>query len=260
MLVKSVIKDFERDGFYVAKGLIDVNAISDLLENIKSSFDNVLNYYGIESGDNYEESMTKLFNYDSEKYKILCGSLWRKLKVFDLLHDVSIRSFIYKNFGWSDIFLPGGQVVHIMDKRLVPPDGYHGISTHQDWPSVMGSLDGMVVWIPLMDIDKNLYPLEVIPGSHDKGMLALSNDPQKPWELDEHSYDSSRFIPVEVEKGDVVFMSYFCIHRSSLNGNGLRLACSTRYDNANEQNFIARVYPTAYTRGVNRYLGDLSKN
>ena len=64
--------------------------------------------------------------------------------------------------------------------------------------------------------------------------------------------DNANFL--EVNKGDIVFLSYFTIHRTSLCGNAdrVRIACSTRYDNANEKTFIKRLYPTAYLRTVNR--------
>ncbi len=259
-MIVNIVTAFESEGFVVARNLLNSSCVDEVVLSIKHSFDNVLNDVGVNLGDSVQDSMQKLYLHDVSKYMLVASSLWRKLQVSDLLHNELIRKFIFKNFGWSDIYLPGGQVVHIMDKRLVPPNGYHGISSHQDWPSVMGSLDGMVIWVPLMDIDRNLYPLEVIPGSHRGGMLAMKNDPERPWEIDESSYDASKFMPVEVQKGDVVFMSYFCVHRSSLNGNGLRLACSTRYDNANEQSFISRVYPTAYTRGVNRLFGQTCKD
>ena len=39
----------------------------------------------------------------------------------------------------------------------------------------------------------------------------------------------------------------------SFNKN-VRIACSTRFDNGYEKNFIDRCYPTAYTRGVERSM------
>jgi hypothetical protein len=254
MLHNNVVKSFERDGFYIAQGLLSPSIISELLENIKSSFDSVLMDFGLDCPNNWQDSMIELFNYDIQKYLSVSASLWRKLKVYDICHHENIRLFIFNHFSWKDIFIPGGQVVHIMSNSLKVPGGYHGISPHQDWLSVKGSLDGLICWIPLMNIDKNLYPLELIPGSHrKKEIFPLKNDPNKPWELDPEFYDDDKFINIDVSIGDVVLMSYFTVHRSSSNGDQrIRLALSTRYDNAHEETFIKRGFPTAYQRVVNR--------
>ena len=62
-------------------------------------------------------------------------------------------------------------------------------------------------------------------------------------------------MPAICEVGDVIFMSNFTVHRSSKKGdNRLRMACSTRYDNANEEAFIERCYPSAYIRSVERKI------
>jgi ectoine hydroxylase-related dioxygenase (phytanoyl-CoA dioxygenase family) len=143
-------------------------------------------------------------------------------------------------------------VVHIQADCLRIPNGYFGLAAHQDFPSVQGSLDGFVVWIPLVDIDKERYPLEVIPESHKEGVLPSIENSDSILEINPGIYNESDFISVECEIGDVVFMSNFTVHRSSQHGNDkLRLACSTRYDNANEKTFIDRCYPSGYQRSVN---------
>ena len=51
-------------------------------------------------------------------------------------------------------------------------------------------------------------------------------------------------------------MSVFTLHRSLREGaaDRMRLALSTRFDNAEEPTFEARAYPTAYQRTVKRDL------
>ena len=135
------------------------------------------------------------------------------------------------------------------------PNGYFGLEAHQDFPSVQGSLDGFVVWVPLVDIDVNRYPLEVIPCSHKNGILPSSENSSASWEIKPECYQEADFVPAICEVGDVIFMSNFTVHRSSKKGdNRLRMACSTRYDNANEEAFIERCYPSAYIRSVERKI------
>jgi len=242
-------------GFFIAKGLLSEFDIFNLNNSLKQTYDNVLFYLSIKEGINLQDSMQKLFNEDNQKYLLVTSSLWRKKSVNDLLNHKKINDYVIDNFGFDDIFLPGGQVVHIMGKSLMLP-GYEGISTHQDWPSVRGSLDGLIIWIPLLDINSQNFPLELIPSSNKLGMYPLKNEVNSPWEIDPNSYDENDFVALDVNVGDVVFMTYFTVHRTSklFSGNGFRISISTRYDNGSEKTFIERSFPTAYKRIVDRLL------
>lgn len=250
----NLVNNFNNDGFLIAKELIDKNETKKITLNIKKSFDRVLESIKKDPAVDLESSMQRLFEENIEKYLACASSLWRKQMVSNFLNSPCIINYLSDNFGWRDIYLPGGQAVHIMDDKLKIPGGYHGIQAHQDWPSVGGSRDGLVIWIPLMDVDKSNFPLEVIAGSHKRGMYPLKGDEHSPWEIDPKSYVENEFEVVEMEEGDVLFMSYFTVHRSGLGDGGFRISLSTRYDNADDENFIQRVYPTRYSRSVNRIL------
>ena len=60
-------------------------------------------------------------------------------------------------------------------------------------------------------------------------------DPERlgPWEA------------IDCDPGDVVAFSSFLVHRTAA-GPGLRIAISTRFNNAAEPSFIERGYPTPY--------------
>lgn len=253
-MTRTALESWQADGFLVAQALLAPPRVDATVVSLKHAYDKVLQARGLPVGDSIDRSMKNLHGTDLDSYLKVTGALWRKLPVYELLHDPAIAGFLNELLGWQDIFIPGGQVVHLMSDMLRTPGGYHGFSAHQDWPSVRGSLDGLVVWVPLMDIDAGLYPLEVIPGSHRAGQLPLKQDPDNPWEIRPDCYDAADFLPVEVNKGDVVFMSNFTVHRSSPQGplERVRLACSTRYDNGDEPSFIERCYPSAYRRSVDR--------
>ncbi|MBK2267747.1 phytanoyl-CoA dioxygenase family protein [Francisella philomiragia] len=246
-----VYLEYSEKGFYLAKGLLDKSLIDITTKSLKKHFDNQLSLLQQSIPDNLYASMKQLHKLDIERYKKTTGSLWRKISLYNLHHDL-IQSYVGKHFGFDEIVIPGGQVIHIQAESLKIPNGYFGFNPHQDYPSVQGSLDGFVVWIPLVDIDKNKYPLEVIPSSHKNGVLP-SIEKDTGWEIKPEYYNEKDFIPLECQVGDVVFMSNFTVHRSSQTGDDrLRIACSTRYDNADEISFIERCYPSAYIRTVHR--------
>lgn len=246
---------FRADGFFVAKGLMDLNSVEQVKKSLTRTFSNQLAVISSshEVNDIFH-GLKALYQLDIERYKKVVAALWRKESVYRLMHDSKITTFLNQKFGWNEMFVPGGQVVHIMSNELKIPNGYFGLGPHQDFPSVQGSLDGVVVWLPLVEIDKDNFPLEVIPGSHKLGLAPMKGGGISSWEIDDSWYDEKQFVPVEIEVGDVVFMSMFTIHRSSIIGKDgrYRIAISTRFDNAEEPTFIERAYPSAYIRSVHR--------
>jgi phytanoyl-CoA hydroxylase len=117
---------------------------------------------------------------------------------------------------------------------------------------LQGSLDTVIVWIPFMDVNMTNFPVEFIPGSH-LGGLYSGKILEYLYEIDQNCYNENDFIPGEMGFGDVLFMSSFLLHRTSLgNSTGLRIAGTIRYENASESTYVERVYPHAQKRFVNR--------
>ena len=249
------INYFKSNGFFVAKGLLDKQSVGVVRRSItKTFFDQLAGISTVVEEDDIFSAMHTLYQHDIDRYKKAAGAIWRKLDVYQLMHDPKIIGFLRNKFGWQDIFVAGGQVAHIMAHELKIPGGYFGLVPHQDFPSVQGSLDGVIVWLPLAKVDRDNFPLEVIPGSHKRGLLPMVDNGNTSWEIRPDQYQEEDFIPVTVDVGDVIFISMFTVHRSSKNGTPgrYRLALSTRFDNGNEATFIERCYPSAYERNVHR--------
>jgi len=259
-LITAQLKEYRENGFYIAKGLLDEASVSAVRQSIAKTF---LDQLAVVSPPSVNldlfEAMKDLHSLDIDRYKKTAGALWRKLDCYELLHDCRITAFLRHNFGWRDIFVPGGQVAHIMSHELRIPDGYFGQVSHQDFLSVRGSLDCVIVWVPLVDVGKDNFPVEVIPGSHRKGLLPTLGRGSSAWEVKPDCYSEREFIGIEVQAGDVVFLSVFTIHRTSTHGKQgrYRLALSTRFDNADERTFLARAYPTAYIRSMSNEPHDM---
>ena len=110
----------------------------------------------------------------------------------------------------------------------------------------------IVVWAPLTKVSIDNFPLLVVPGSHQSGLLQGSIT-ENLFEIDPSSYNVDAFTPIEAMPGDVVFMSGWTIHKTGIDGcNGLRMAASIRFENAAEETFVSRNYPCAYGKTVNR--------
>lgn len=254
-LVSEELRSYLQHGYYCAKSLLPIKDVERVRESFAKTFSEQIQLTQTSAASHELLSLMKeLFETDIERYKKVVASLWRKLDVYQLMHHPKIIEFLNVKFGWSDIVVPGGQVVLIMSKELKIPGGYFGLAPHQDFPSVQGSLDGVIVWIPLTEVTANNFPLEVVPKSHLHGLLPRDANKEASWEVTPESYRDDDFEKIIASPGDVVFMSLFTLHRSAIDGDigKLRIALSTRFDNADEPSFQQRAYPSAYLRSVHR--------
>jgi ectoine hydroxylase-related dioxygenase (phytanoyl-CoA dioxygenase family) len=136
-------------------------------------------------------------------------------------------------------------VLYFNAERLAKKEVYWRLSAHQDWRSMQGSLDAVVVWIPVVDVDRSLGALEVIPGSHRWGLL--ESDLVDGYGKVKEPLPTSNVVPVEVERGDALFFSAFLVHRSGTNvTDAIRWSCHFRYNNLQEKTFIQRGFPHPY--------------
>lgn len=256
------LKRYQAEGYCIVKGLIPSAVCKRVLKEMDAIFASQLQSLRLrpipfKSEGTLYANMAKLFAADANAYLAAARHLNKLLSVQDLLFHESVRTY-FKRFGLPLLSVPTSPVVSIMGEKLKIPGGYHGLAPHQDWPSMQGSLDALVIWTPLMDVDDVNFPLQVIPQSHLRGMWEGSNTTAAR-EIDPQLYDDDDFVSVIVERGDVVLMSAFTVHRTGVTYDGqecsgLRIACNTRVENSAENTFVKRQFPCAYRRTVEREL------
>ncbi len=259
--MNNIKESYNKNGYHIAKSSLDQSQIDNIISSISFVLKQQLRLLSISFAE-YEDSdidglynkMSLLFQADLARYIKVIKSLSNLKSVYELFFSRNIKNLL-EQMDIHHSMVPTGPVLHIMSSDLKIPNGYYGLPPHQDYPSMCGSIDAPILWIPLVDIDKNLYPLELIPQSHKKGVLP-GKISENCYEIDNSYYQESDFIKVEVEKRDAVIMSPFTIHRSGLYGknNNVRISCSIRFDNIEEKNFIERAYPTAYKRVIDREM------
>lgn len=209
---------------------------------VKCSFENDI------TNPNWNElSFRKLFNDGIEYYTSWLKMASKEIFLQELFLD-DVADFI-EYLEIKPIIIISQPVLHVMSPSLRIPDGYYGTESHQDWPSTQGSLDCVTVWIALTDATVGNFPLEVIPGSHKRGLLEGNVNGS----VLEIEADDKEFVPIECKAGDAIFFSGFIVHRTG-KGNGFRVAVSQRFDNASEPTFIERGYPCAQKRVIDRTI------
>lgn len=253
------IADYKRDGFLIVKNVLPKETIESIQREIAQILCAQIHYLDTHSRLDAEHDavyplMRRLFAMDERRYLACLRLISRLYSLQMLMMHPHIADYM-KALGLILPVMQSRTVFHVMSNQLRFPNGYFGFDVHQDWPSLQSSLDMVTVWIPLVDVDVDLFPLEVIPGSHLLGFSqgAVAEHVTK---IDRDTYHETDFVKLVANRGDIVLMSAFNLHRSAVNGrdDDVRLAASCRYENALEPHVIAHAYPYCQQNIVHREL------
>ncbi|MGE4219475.1 MAG: phytanoyl-CoA dioxygenase family protein [Alphaproteobacteria bacterium] len=234
-----------RDGYVVLRGQIDRAALDALRSGFRYVFRRQFAYAGIAEAGTFDASLAALFKADMPRY-LAAAKLTQYLPALHALGAAPGILALLRDLGLGSPVISTRPVVHIVSEALKVPGGYHRTPPHQDWRSVQGSLDALVLWLPLSETGPEQAPLEVVPGSHRRGLLATEPDPFGT-RVATGLVAEEDFVPLTAGPGDIVAFSMFTVHRTGLRqGPGVRWAVSFRYNNLDEPGFVARGYPNPY--------------
>ena len=242
------IEEYKKNGYFLIPNLIDAAEIDHIRNQAKEIFLIQLLRLGVVtkpaiSESEFEAALYKLFEQDFQQL-IYCG---KQLQHLISLHSLSLSDKILSKLTELGIEFPiinVRPVIFFNNAKLGKRDVDWKKPPHQDFRTTQGSIDSIVVWIPLIDISKDLGALEIIPGSHMKGLLEYETN------NDYHTLKSSNekdFVTVEIKKGDALFFSTLLVHRSGNNiTDKIRWSCHFRYNNIKDKTFIERGFPHTY--------------
>lgn len=242
-------EEYRRDGFLLLKGFFREEEIDLVRNEAKEIFALQMRRHGIlgpgaVGEEDFTRGMFELFERDLQAFTN-CGKHAQHLVS---LHRLSLDERItaaLRELGVEFPCVSTRPVLYFNSQRLAKREVYWRLAPHQDWRSMQGSLDSIVVWVPLVDIDTSLGALEVIPGSHKWGLLDA--DIVDGYGNLREPVDAAQAAAVEVEKGDALFFSSFLVHQSGRNTTGaIRWSCHFRYNNLYEPTFIERGFPHPY--------------
>jgi phytanoyl-CoA dioxygenase PhyH len=243
------LRQFKEQGYALARGFFQKEEVEQVRTAAKSVFLTQLLRHGMLNSNNptEEEFEAKLFAYFNEHLQefINCGKQIQHLvSLHRLSLDKRIEQVLRNDFGMQFPNVSTRPVLYFNSRFLATDEAYWRVFPHQDWRSMQGSLDSVVVWVALADIDIELGALQVVPGSHQLGLLTTKvvNSFGKV-----ECFGDDDFLSVEVRQGDALFFSSFLVHRSGVNTTeSIRWSCHFRYNNLAEKTFIERGYPHPY--------------
>lgn len=244
---------FREDGFLLCRGFFDADEVARIHAEAKAVFAAQLRRHGLipdgEVDDAiFTQGMFRLFEVDLEALSNCGKQAQHLISLHRLSLDERIVAALHE-LGLESPNISTRPVLYFNHPKLAKEEVYWRLSLHQDWRSMQGSLDSVVLWLPLVDIDRDLGALEVLPGSHRRGLVPadlkdgyghISAEAQA-------EIDPADLISVEVKRGDALFFSTFLLHQSGTNvSDRLRWSCHFRYNNLAEPSFVERGYPHPY--------------
>jgi ectoine hydroxylase-related dioxygenase (phytanoyl-CoA dioxygenase family) len=241
-------QSYNANGYVHLKAFFDRSAVERIRSEAKEVFINQMHHRNLlPAGDpsekKFETALYRFFREDTQGF-VNCGKTCQHLIS---LHRLALNELLVAklhDFGIKTPNICTRPVMFFNSSHLAKSEAYYKAPPHQDWRSMQGSLNSMVVWVPLIDIGKDLGALEIIPGSHLFGLLDSVEDD---WYRTIEGTTDDQYVPVEVEAGDALFFSAFLLHRSGDNTtDSIRWSCHFRYNDLDEPTFIERKYPNPY--------------
>jgi len=229
---------FNADGFVVTNNIVSMNDIISARQDIEEIFAN--------TGQN----MFDLYQHDRQLFINCCKICHDLPSIWQMGSNPAMIKFV-QNLGLKQPVITMKPVLLFSCESLASDEFYWKALPHQEWFATRGSLNSIVVWIPLCDIQQKLGYLEIVPNSHTIGLLEHEIKEPAIRITDEHLQNIT-FQPIPMCYGQILAFSSFLIHRSGVNQktNEVRLTVSYRFDDATDPTFLKRGYfrPFNYNR------------
>ncbi len=248
-----LVKGFTENGFAVVPGIIDRKRISLVMENIYKLYCRFSNgesdFSGIEKPWNtnlFHEKLIELRKNDRDLFGAIYDSLKTSMSVTHLVTEGKVIQYAAEFLKTSVSDLAISEPMCRLD---VPNDKRNNLGWHQEqsyFPQNRNGLNGLVCWIPLIDVTKEMGAIHISPKSFLEGPIKLHGDSDTkkdslkstqinvPEKLVE-KYDD---VTVPVNEGDAVFFNMLMFHKSGMNlSSKIRFAIQSRIHIATADDF-----------------------
>lgn len=239
-------EQFIKDGYFVAKSIIDETTIQNVKEALARPFAHLCKQFDlpkIELGDDdsLHAGMIALKRHSQKAYLNALKLGQNDPAVLAIPAQQGIRNGL-REAGIDEPIVSLKPFPVMISDALHIEGGYNLRPFHQEWPVMQGSTDAVVCWIALHDVTEAHNALHLIPGTHKAGMLEYERTKCGTGILQELLPEEGP-LRMEIKAGDAVIFSTFLAHGSSPIGGALRQAVTIRFNNAAAVDFIERSYP-----------------
>jgi ectoine hydroxylase-related dioxygenase (phytanoyl-CoA dioxygenase family) len=247
---------YDRHGCVLAKNLFTPDQLTPIATFTEALVDTIYAGRGLTRppGLSFQESMVDLAKIDRGLVGRLYDAGPRMLPVHQLAVDGRMVELAKSMIGTA---LIASSDINAMRIDLPGEDKYL-FDWHQDYPYVLDSLDGIVFWVPLQDVDEENGWLTLALGSHKLGLLDMivedagnrANNRTRSMRLADPSVvDKFEKVQLGVKCGDALVFNTLLLHASSPN-RSTRARCTIQFRYGN---FL---HPAAVESGWPRAMRD----
>src|SRR5438046_8598724 len=155
------VTEFKENGFAMTKGFFSKAEVERVRSDAKNVFMTQLLRHGIMKSEDpgereFETALFEYFKLHLQEF-INCG---KQIQHLVSLHRLSLHERIEQTlraeFGFQFPNISTRPVLYFNSRFLAKEEVYWRVFPHQDWRSMQGSLDSIVVWVPIADVDVRL--------------------------------------------------------------------------------------------------------
>lgn len=223
------LESFKRDGVAVIRGFYDVETmVKPIQDGIRDIVELVAEQNGLSvaCADGIE-AMTRGYPAIIKHDRKLGGVIYDAVKqIPEFISFVSAarNKEVYQTLhpGSMPGIAAGGYGIRIDN----PAEERFRAVWHQEFPSQLRSIDGLVLWSPLLPVTPEMGPVEVAVGSHREGLVPVFVDDGGVGKTGAYSLrlenEAERIARYEkvaplTEPGDLIVMDFLTLHQSGHN-------------------------------------------
>ena len=256
--MSSLINNYSKDGYVILKNILskkDINSVLKMISfNLNSFKKNKTKKFTINSWKN-NNFTKKLMNFRKKEPKLF-SYYYDLVQSNIILKKVTTNQKILKNISkLLKISINSISHSNVMVRMDGPEDSRNVYDWHQErsYYLINNKYGGIFVWIALVDMDENIGPLKIIPGSHKYGFIKPIPDKKKLGSLQNRiptnyiDKNKNKVISVKMKAGDAIFCNMNIFHRSGINKSELfRLSLISRFHDSNANDFRSYSDPGNY--------------
>lgn len=259
------IESFNQNGYLIIPGFYDgEDEITPIQKAVYDIIGIVAKKYGIQinrspfSADTFDEGYSEVIkvdrSYGSEIYDAV-----KQIPAFIRLVSSEKNETIFKDLH-SNSF-PGVAAAGYGLRINNPYEDKYRANWHQEYPSQLRSLDGLVFWSPLVKVTPEMGPVMICPGSHIEGTIPVyTYDPRNKEKQGAYSLvlqheealvtKYSQITPLS-NPNDLIVMNFLLLHASGHNVSKRALwSMQFRYFNYLETTGINHGWRGGFASGV----------
>ena len=258
------IESFQRDGFLVVKSAYDRNSIEQIQHGIYEIVGLVMKQNGIPdcrsafSPDSFDDGFNDMIRNDRVLGSIVYDAVKQIPEFIRLLgHPMHEKIMRQLRPGAIPALAAGGYGIRIDN----PGEDKFRVFWHQEYPSQLRSLNGIVFWSPLLCITPELGPVQVCAGSHVEGALPVVVDSGEARDkagayslrLSKEAEYLTRYVCANplLEPTDLIILDFLVLHASGYNrAERSRWSMQFRYFDFTEPVGMSHGWRGSYASGV----------